>query len=333
VAAEIRKPAYLPWQAEVLQQALSLKEQQRLPHAVLIETGSDRDMSEFAWHLSMLLLCDSPKGTDVCGDCDACRMMLANIYADFKFVSLEHNEKTKKLNKNINIEQVRNLIHEVHLTRRHSRLKIIVIYPAEKMNISSANSLLKTLEEPGEQVLLLLLTHNKGRIPITIRSRCQSWVIKQASTEQAMDWLTQQGLAGDDAERYLAFANGDPVLALDLLGQDYASMVEQFKTRFTQYLRGETSVTALCSSLVSYELTSIRRLINMTLSAYCYRMSGIDSKGKVLANANPGAAQAVLGLQLQAQQQLLIEENNLDLQLQLEDVLISLKEIITRRSE
>ena len=139
-----------------------------------------------------------------------------------------------------------------------------------------------------------------------------------------MDWLQQQGLDADDASRYLEFANGDPVLALDLLGQDYASIVEQFKSRFMQYLRGETSVTALCSSLLSYELASIRRLINMTLSAYCYRLSGIDSKGEIVAKANPVAAQAVLGLQIQAQQQLLIEENNLDLQLQLEDVLISL---------
>jgi len=333
VEAEIRKPAYMPWQADVLQQALSLKDQQRLPHAVLIESSSDQDMIDFAWHLSMLLLCDSPRGVDVCASCDACRMMLANTYADFRLVTLEHNEKTKKLNKNINIDQIRNLIHEVHLTRRHARLKIVVIYPAEKMNINSANSLLKTLEEPAPEVLLLLLTHNRGRIPITIRSRCQCWVINQPSTGNAMDWLRQQGLDEDDASRYLEYAKGDPVIALHLQQQDYASIVEQFKSRFTQYLRGETSVSALCSGLLSYELASIRRLIKMMLSAYCYRLNGIDSKGEVVAQTNPVAAQEVLGLQLQAEKQLLIEENNLDLQLQLEDVLISLKQIITRRAE
>ena len=331
--AEIRKPAYLPWHAQILQKALALKQQQRLPHAVLIETSSDQDMSEFAWHLSTLLLCESPRDTDICGACAACGMMLANTYADFKFISLEINPKSKKLNKNINIKQVRNLIHEVQLTRRYAGLKIAVIYPAEKMNKNSANSLLKTLEEPGAQVLLILLTHNRGRIPITIRSRCQTWVINQPDTEVAMSWLQQQGLESDDASRYLEFAHGDPQLALKLQQQDYASIVDLFKSRFTRYLRGETSVTELCSSLVSYELASIRRLINMTLSAYCYRLSGIDSKGNSVTNSNPEAAQAVLSLRLQAQTQLLVEDNNLDIQLQLEDVLISLKQIITRRPD
>ena len=329
---EIRQPGYLPWQAGLLQQALKLKQQQRLPHALLIEAGSAQDMQEFIWQLSMLLLCEAPQGSDFCDRCEACKLMRDNTYSDFRYVTLEYDEKKKKMNKNINIEQTRNLIHEVFLTRRFKRLKIAAIYPAEKMNSSSANSLLKTLEEPANEVLLILVSHSPGRLPVTIRSRCQYWEIPRASTQQAEDWLQQQGVSTEDSLLYLDFASGDPALALLMKQQGFAGIVDQFRSQFAGYLRGDNSVSALSSSLSSSQPSSIRRLIDMTLSAYAYQYSGLNSRGEPVDKANPVCARAVLSLQTRARRQLQVEDNNLNLQLQLEDVLISLKQIILRRS-
>jgi DNA polymerase-3 subunit delta' len=326
------EPQFLPWQADILQRALSLQQQQHLPHAVLIGTSSEQDISDFARYLSMLLLCDRLSGLTVCGVCEACRMMQADTYADFNWVTQEYNEKTKKLNKNINIEQIRKLIHEVHLTPQYERLKIAAIYPAEAMNKSSANALLKTLEEPAPRVLIMLLTHNPGRIPVTLRSRCQSWSINPPTREQALTWLHEQGIEGQTADSYLEFASGDPALALELKQRDYASLVTQFKSRFSQFLRGDLSVSVLCRGLLSSEISTIRRLINLLLNAYCYRSSGVDADARSRPGVDRPGAQALLDLRLRAQYQLQIEENNLDLQLQLEDVLISLKQILTRRT-
>ena len=326
------KPQFLPWQADTLQRALDLRQQQRLPHAVLIDTSSEMDISGFARYLSMLLLCDNSSELAVCGVCEACRMMQADTYADFNLVTLETNEKTKKINKNINIEQIRKLIHEVYLTPQYKRLKIAVIYPAEAMNKSSANALLKTLEEPASRVLIILLTHNPGRIPVTLRSRCQSWSINPPTREQALNWLREQGIEAQTATSYLEFAGGDPVLALQLKQYDYAALVAQFKSRFSRFLRGDLSVSDLCRGLLSSEKSIIRRLINLSLNAYCYRSSGIDADATSRPGADRQGAQALLDLRLRAQYQLRVEENNLDLQLQLEDVLISLKQILTRRS-
>ncbi len=324
-------PQFLPWQADILKRALTLKHQQHLPHAVLIDTASDQDISSFAYYLSMLLLCDVPDDLAICGSCQACRMMQAGSYADFNLITLEQNDKTKKVNKNINIEQIRKLIHEVSLTPQYERLKIAAIYPAEDMNKSSANALLKTLEEPASRVLLMLLTHNRGRIPVTLRSRCQSWTIDPPTRSQALEWLSGQGVQDEMATSYLQFASGDPVLALHLKQHGYASLVSQFKVRFGQFLRSELSATDLCRGLLSSETAIIRRLINMTLMAYCYQMSGVDANANLLAGSDKRSAQAIIELRQKAQQQLLIEQNNLDLQLQLEDVLISLKQILTRR--
>jgi len=69
----------------------------------------------------------------------------------------------------------------------------------------------------------------------------------------------------------------------------------------------------------------------MTLRAYCYQACGVDDNAQARATADRARARDLLDLQRRAQQQLQVEENNLDFQLQLEDVLISLKQILTRR--
>ena len=91
-------PQFLPWQADILKRALALKHQKHLPHAVLIDTPSDQDISGFAYYLSMLLLCDKIDDLAICGNCEACRMMQAGSYADFNLITLEQNDKTKKVN-------------------------------------------------------------------------------------------------------------------------------------------------------------------------------------------------------------------------------------------
>ena len=324
-------PTLFPWQGEVLDRALALKQENRLPQAVLLETASDYQMDDLARYLSMLLLCDQPQNLSLCGTCEACRMMSAGTYADFSLVTLEVDPKSRKLNKNIKIEQIRSLIHELHLTRKYHRLKIAVIFPAEVMNKSSANALLKTLEEPAAGVLLLLITRNPGRIPITLRSRCQSWTIDPANEQASLEWLTDQGGDVKTAAQYLQYAGGDPLLAMDLQQQNYAQRVETFKSSLTAFLRGGQSASDLCKSLLSGEVAVTRRLIEMTLKAYCYKACGIDSAGKRTSAVEQTRAQELLDLQRRAQQQLQVEENNLDFQLQLEDVLISLKQILTRR--
>ena len=323
-------PTMFPWQREVLDRALALKQENRLPQAVLLETSSDYQMDDLARYLSMLLLCDQPQNLSLCGTCEACRMMSAGTYADFSLVTLEVDVKSKKLSKNIKIEQIRNLIHELHLTRKYSRLKIAAIFPAEAMNKSSANALLKTLEEPAAGVLLLLITRNPGRIPITLRSRCQSWTIDPAEQQASLEWLTDQGSDAETAAQYLQYAGGDPLLAMDLQQQNYAQRVASFKSSLTAFLRGGQSASELCKNLLSGEVAVSRRLIEMTLKAYCYKACGIDSSGKKTSAVERTRAQELLDLQRRAQQQLQ-EEINLDFQLQLEDVLISLKQIITRR--
>jgi DNA polymerase-3 subunit delta' len=324
-------PAMLPWQNDVMRRALMLKRDQHLPHAVLLESPSDAHMDQLARYLPTLLLCDNPRELSLCAACEACRMMAAGTYADFSLVTVEPDQKTKKMSKNIKIEQIRDLIHELSLTRKYNRLKLAVIYPAESMSSAGANALLKTLEEPAPGVLLLLLTRYPGRIPVTLRSRCQAWSINPPDEGASLEWLEHQGITGQTAIQYLQYAGGDPLLAQQLQQQEFAQRVDGFKTRFAAFMRGALSVSELGSHLLANENAIARRLIAMTLRAYCFQACGVDGNAQGRTDENRARARDLLDLQRRAQQQLQVEENNLDFQLQLEDVLISLKQILTRR--
>ena len=331
------QPVCWPWHQSLLEQFQSLKQQARLPHAILIEVKSEQLGAPFIWQLAMLALCKNSKNTQPCRQCQSCELMLANTYPDFSFVSLGYDDKKKKYNKNISIDKIRNLIHEVYLTRRYDNLKIAAVYPAEKISIAGANSLLKTLEEPAAHSLILLVTHNKGKIPVTIRSRCQVLTLEHPQLDVALAWLQQQGMTEQESAQYLQYATGDPLLAMQLQSTGYADVVKQFKTRFGLYVRNEMDVTTLCSGLVALEAALVRRLLKMVLRAYSFQFCGLSQQGlktaRCGANMDKVAAQKTLTLALQAEQQLLVEENNLDLQLQLEDVLISLKRIILRSTD
>lgn len=327
------QPGYSPWQRSLLEQLLSLRQQSRLPHAILIEAKSEQVGASFIWHLAMLLLCNRNNNIDPCGQCQSCQLMIANTYPDFSFITLIADEKTKKISKNIKIEQIRNLIHEVYLTRRYDNLKIAIVYPAEKMNIASANSLLKTLEEPAPQSLILLLTHNKGKIPATIRSRCQMLILDHPEQDVSLAWLAQQGMKPEESEQYLKYATGDPLLAMALQTNNYAIVVQQFKTQFGLYIRNEIDVIKLCSVLIVLEVPLVRRLIQMVLKAYSLQFCGLSGTKNQEPVINKKAGQQILALTTQVDQQLRVEDNNLNIQLQLEDLLISLKRIILRSTD
>ena len=71
--SNIIQPGYWPWQQPLFDQVLSLKQQSRLPHAILIEAKSELVGAPFIWHLTMLLLCENPSNINPCGQCQSLR--------------------------------------------------------------------------------------------------------------------------------------------------------------------------------------------------------------------------------------------------------------------
>lgn len=189
----------------------------RVPHAVLVAGPSGCGKVALARDIARQLLClEGAAGG--CGNCRSCRQMKGGAHPDFRDISFEINPKTGKLRDVIIVEQIRALIEALYKTTTTSERKVAIIHPAERMTRSAANALLKTLEEPVGDTVLMLVAHDAGRLPATVRSRCQRLAVGLPPRDQALEWLGQSaGAAQQDAEEALAAAAGRPLEARALL--------------------------------------------------------------------------------------------------------------------
>lgn len=209
---------FSPWQQEVFDHALAAHLEGRLGHALLLVGPEQMGKSAVAEALAMRLLCKSPNQDRLaCQHCCSCQLFAAKTHGDFQRVSFEPNDKGDKLRTEISVNQIRRLSEWFSLTSQLGGAQVAIIEPADAMNISASNALLKTLEEPAPNRFLLLVTSKPGQLLATLRSRCQRLEFRLPSSAVAKRWLQEQGFAADEMETALAAAHGHPGLAADWL--------------------------------------------------------------------------------------------------------------------
>ena len=152
-----------------------------------------------------------------CGHCRGCLLFLAGSHPDIRDVGIELNEKTGKLRSEILVEQIRQLGQWFSLTAQFGGAQVAVIEPADMMKGAAANALLKTLEEPLPNRYLVLVTALSGRLPATIRSRCQRIEVPLPPADEARAWMRAQGADPAVVDESLQVAEGNPGLALSYL--------------------------------------------------------------------------------------------------------------------
>lgn len=187
----------------------------RLPHALLIHGPAGCGKAELAREIAFELLCKegAPGG---CGACRSCQVLCGGAHPDFREISFEVNSNTGKVRDVITVGQIRALIEALYKTTTISERKIAIIQPAERMNASAANALLKTLEEPVGDTVLILVAHDVSRLPATVRSRCQRVAVHRPRHDDALGWLGAQGIGREDAQEALQAAAGRPLEAKSL---------------------------------------------------------------------------------------------------------------------
>lgn len=209
-----------PWHQSHLDGLLSRKG--RLPHALLLRGPQGIGKLAFAESLARALLCERPLPDGAaCGQCTACSWMEQGSHPDLRRLEpeslAEHNEaeqgaeKKDKASSQISVEQVRGIADFIHMSSHRGGMKIVLIHPAEALNASAANALLKNLEEPPPQVCFLLVAHRWHQLLPTVKSRCQHVALPPPAPEAARDWLLLQGAR--DPGLALAQAGGAPLVA------------------------------------------------------------------------------------------------------------------------
>ena len=206
------KPPF-PWQASQWNQVKAAYAQDRLSHALLLTGPDGIGLEQFAYSFAGSLLCAGKEQNETaCGTCKPCILFQAGNHPDL------FNIQPEAKGKQIKVDAVRELIDYIHNKSQYRGYKLAIINPADAMNNSAANSLLKTLEEPPPESLIILLSSRSSRLPVTIRSRCQRLNFPATHEQATIDWLKAILKDHDGkAEELLAMAQGAPLKALELL--------------------------------------------------------------------------------------------------------------------
>lgn len=197
----------------------------QVPHAFLFSgiegIGKRTVATGFVKALNCLTLSD-----DFCGQCLQCRKIDKQVHPDVMIVEPEKNV--------LKIEQMRELQQEIIYKPLEGKKKAVIIDAAEKMNAQAANCLLKTLEEPPEDTVLVLIAHSVSDMLPTVLSRCQRLHFSPLSDSDISSLLARQGMDAQQTGRLLPLAQGSLQRAIMFAGCDFVSRREKIAERLGQ---------------------------------------------------------------------------------------------------
>jgi DNA polymerase-3 subunit delta' len=227
--AVTQNTAIYPWQEAAWTQLQQMRA--RLPHAILFYGPGGIGKADFIQAFAQSLLCENvrPDG-HACGACGSCGWFVQGNHPDYRRVRPEALEdeapaaegeegadadkkaKSKTASKDIKIEQIRALSDFMNISTHRQGLRVVVLYPAEALNMPASNALLKTLEEPPPGTVFLLASNSLDRLLPTILSRCRKFALPLPEHAEALAWLQAQGV--QDADGWLREQGGAPLAAL-----------------------------------------------------------------------------------------------------------------------
>jgi len=213
----------LPWLREALQQALRIERS----HALLLHAAQDVGQFELALMLAQAWLCEQSARAP-CGQCGSCRQVRQRSHPDLRIVVPEVLRVQfdwlgeddpllrggVKPSREIKIAEIRDAIEWSQRSAGSVRGRVLVIHPAEAINPSAANAMLKTLEEPPGLLRIVMAAGDPELLLPTLRSRMQRLRLQTPAPGQALAWLQARG--APHAARSLAVAGGSPLAALTL---------------------------------------------------------------------------------------------------------------------
>lgn len=258
----------LPWQGAQWSHLLQLFEAGRLPHALLLAGGQYTGKSHLALAFSRLLLCAAPVDGLNCGHCHACSLSASGGHGDFRWLQPEEKSRT------IKIDQVREVVKFTNQTAGFGAHKVVVLAPADSMNVNAFNALLKSLEEPAAGTFLLLVCHRLHNVPATIRSRCQMLRMPAPEADASLGWLEQLTGSRDDSSRLLALADGRPLLAAKLYLQGGGEELQARRLGLQALFAGKITVPELRAAWHDAELDEFLEQVTEEIQR---RLCGLSS--------------------------------------------------------
>ncbi len=239
-----RKHKLLNWQLATWTQLSKAKLAHTLPHALLLSGTEHESLYYFGKLWLQNLVCiskerDPQQGP--CHQCTACHWFTAATHPDFLELTPEGNSQW------IQVDQARTLVAFVQQTAASSGPKVVLIHPAENLNVNASNALLKTLEEPPANTYILLLTTQPNRLAATVRSRCRQQKLPQPTDMELVVWLKERGYDENQIGLATGLAPGAPYTALHLIESNFAEF-EPLASGLERLLMASDSTSAVAEA-------------------------------------------------------------------------------------
>ncbi|PHS29532.1 MAG: DNA polymerase III subunit delta' [Robiginitomaculum sp.] len=224
-------------------------------------------------------------GTD---PADPTSMRIAAMsHGDLMVLRRPFDEKRKRWRAEITVEEARRMGGLFHTRAGEGGWRVCIIDAADELNLNAANAILKMLEEPPDQAMVILVAHAPGRLPATIRSRCRRLDLRPLSTELTTKITIAQGASKDEAALASKLAAGSPGRALAMVSADGAALWREIDQLVTQGPRaGQGAAHGLVRRLalakaapqrgLFFELLAMRLEQQIRLSAGSGQITGIE---------------------------------------------------------
>ncbi|ODR87449.1 DNA polymerase III subunit delta' [Shewanella xiamenensis] len=233
----------LPWLDAPRQAFLTQLQTQKVPHAQLVGIDSAYGGELLSVFMARAAMCSQPTPAGGCGFCKSCQLFDAGNHPDFYQIEADGHQ--------IKVDQIRELCSRLSATAQQSGRRVAIIHHSERLNSASANALLKTLEEPGKDTLLLLHSDTPARLMATISSRCQRLPFMTPSKMLIKNWLIQQCQIQEDVTWCLSVVGGPLKLAESLLSDGTQPSRYQTLLGFRKDWAQSLSSGHLCASLLT----------------------------------------------------------------------------------
>lgn len=238
------------WLQPSMDKLCSRAQQHKLHHGLLLQGVRGIGKTEFARQLGGYLLCSKPLTTEPCNLCQSCHLLAAGNHPDLYEIESD---------KQIGVDVIRESIKKLSGSAQLSGAKVLLIHAAHTMTESSANALLKTLEEPTNNTFLILLSDKPERLLATIVSRCEKVSLHSPAHQDCLSWLVQQGFQSPDLALVELYANS-PLVLLEQLKTPPVIAYQDLLDGISELRQGKMGTAELANKWQEHAETVIRWL-------------------------------------------------------------------------
>ena len=234
----------------------------RISHAYLIEGAEGSGKRTLASRFAMALLCKDPQGGEPCGRCDSCRVFLSGNHPDMHYI--RPGEKGT-----LPVQTIREeLVQDIEILPYYAGRKVYIVEDAHKMNVQAQNVLLKTVEEPPEYGVILLLAQSVQSFLPTVRSRCVLLRLLPLAEQQVREILTEQyGISPGTAAACAAFCEGAVGQALKMAqSQEFIELRSRWMERLGRLAREDIRETLRWNTALEADKEYIQEILRMMLA-------------------------------------------------------------------